>query len=85
MVDRDPWKTRFPEEEEADDLFIEEGDDDKAKDKKKKGQDEVRNKGMLLVSGSEWKDKLQETLIGACKDEEKKKGPCVERYNYSSY
>ena len=72
MADEDPWKSPS-EKEEADDLFIEEGDDDKAKDKKKKGQDEVRNKGMLLVSGSEWKGKLKETLIGACKDEEKKK------------
>lgn len=73
MVDRDPWKTRFAEEEEADDLFIEEGDDDEAKSKKQKVQDEMRNEGILLVSESEWKGKLKETLIEACEDEERGK------------
>ena len=73
MVDRDPWKTRFPEEEEADDLFIEEGDDDETKSKKHKVQNEMRNKGILLVSESEWEEKLKETLIEACEDEERRK------------
>ena len=73
MVDRDPWKTRFPVEEEADDLFIEEGDDDETKSKKHKVQNEMRNKGILLVSESEWEEKLKETLIQACEDEERRK------------
>ena len=69
MSEMDPWKTRF-EEEEADDLFIEEGDDDKAKGKKEKAQEEMEKEGMLLVSGPEWKEKLKERLIEACKNEE---------------
>lgn len=36
MVDKDFWKSCL-EEEEVDVLFIEEGDDDEVKDKKKKG------------------------------------------------
>lgn len=69
----DPWKTRFAEEEEADDLFIEEGDDDEAKRKTHKVQDEMRKEGILLVSESEWKGKLTKTLIEACEDEERRK------------
>lgn len=67
MAEIDAWKTSS-DEEEADDLFSEEGDDDQVKGKKEKAQEEMKEAGMLLVSGSEWKDKLKETLIQASKD-----------------
>jgi len=70
MAEIDPWKTRS-DEEEADDLFfVEDGDEETANLKKKEAQDEVKKAGMLLISGSEWKEKLKETLNEAFKDEQ---------------
>ena len=69
MAETDPWKNPS-EEEEADDLFIEEGDDDEVKGKKKQAQEEMEKEGMLLVSGSEWKEAVKETLTEACKNKE---------------
>ena len=89
MADTDPWKTRC-DDEEADDLFFaEEGAtfvqllcnyfatsvQQERKLKKKEAQDDMKKAGMLLVSGQEWRDKLQETLIEAYID--KDKVPCV--------
>lgn len=69
MAEINPWNTPSIEEE-ADDLFTEEGDDEEAKGRKKEAQDQMKEAGMLLVSGSEWKEKLIETLNEACEDEE---------------
>ena len=56
-------------EEEADDYFIEEEDGDEDRNSKRRNaQKEVKNAGMLLVSEKEWKTKLKEKLIQACKD-----------------
>ena len=73
MAERDPWKTRS-HEEEADDLFFEEEGDEEGEMKRKReeAQKELTNAGMLLVSGSEWKEQLRKTLIEAFKDEKKR-------------
>ena len=70
MAEIDPWTTRSIEEE-ADDLFFVEEGDEETKLRKKEAQNEMRNAGMLLVSGSEWKERLRETLIEAYEDAEK--------------
>ena len=68
MAEINPWETRS-DEEEADDLFFEEEDDEERKRKKEQAQEELKNAGMLLVSGSGWKKQLKDTLIEACRDE----------------
>lgn len=65
MAESDPWETSSDEEEADDLLFEEEGDKESNLKKKKEKQDEVKNKGMLLFAGPEWREKLKETLIGA--------------------
>lgn len=70
MAEIDPWKTRSGEEEADDLFFVEDGDEETANLKKKEAQDEVKKAGMLLISGSEWKEKLKETLNEAFKDEQ---------------
>ena len=71
MAETDPWKTRS-DEEEAEDLFLEEGGDEETERERRKAQDELKNAGMLLVSARrDWEAKLKETLIQACKDETK--------------
>ena len=69
MAEKNPWGTRSAEEE-ADDLFFEEESDKERKDKKEEAQKELKNLGMLLVSGSGWKEQLKDTLIEACSDKE---------------
>lgn len=69
MAGINPWETRS-DEEEADDLFSEEEGDEERKRQKEEAQEKLKNAGMLLVSGSEWKKQLKDTLIEACRDEE---------------
>jgi len=55
MAAKDDCNTRSVEEE-ADDLFFEEEGDEERKGKREEAQEELTNAGMLLVSGSEWKN-----------------------------
>lgn len=58
------------DEEEADDLFFEEeGDEESNRKKRDAAQEEMKQAGMWLVAGQEWREKLKKTLIEACTSE----------------
>ena len=60
------WENYWSEEDEADDLFPEEGDETGRQEMREKYQKEVYDAGMRKVgSEADWKDKFKETLNDA--------------------